>query len=76
METTDRHSAQHEGPIYYGADHEVIERYYAAQNPDPDEDDEEEESDDDAGDWGHVDPNEGNGPFPDPTDPSGPGSAV
>jgi hypothetical protein len=57
-------------------------RIYAAGNtddPDPvdeDEDDDDTEDDDEAGDWGHVDPAEGNSPFPDDMDPSGPGSAV
>lgn len=49
--------------------------YAASGTPDPDEDDEDEEEDDE-GDWGHVDPAEGNSPFPDSNDPSGPGSAV
>lgn len=44
-------------------------------DPDPKEEDDEEE-DEEEGDWGHVDPAEGNGPFPDSNDPSGPGSAV
>lgn len=74
METT-KHPQDE--PIYYGADEEVIERYYAAQNPDPaNEETEDEDEEDDAGDWGHVDPNESNSPFPDSNDPSGPGSAV
>lgn len=56
---------------------EVDERLYAtANNPDEDEDEEEEKDDDAAGDWGHVDPAESNGPFPDPNAPSAPGSAV
>lgn len=60
-------------PIYYGADEEVFERYYAAQgNPDPE--DEEEEEEDSGSDWGHTDPTDS--PFPDSNDPSGPGSAV
>lgn len=57
-------------------------------DPDPDDDDDDDEDDDDnddnddededdeAGDWGHVDPAESNGPFPDPNEPGFPGSAV
>lgn len=55
------------------------EKLYATARDDEDEDkdnDETDNEDDDAGDWGHVDPAEGNSPFPDPMDPSGPGSAV
>lgn len=52
-------------------------RYAVQNNPDPDDEEEDDQEDDDfAGDWGHVDPAEGNSPFPDPNDPSGPGSAV
>ncbi|MCF6130885.1 hypothetical protein [Flavobacterium wongokense] len=76
MENTHRNTAQNEEPIYYGADTEVIERYYASQNPDPDNDDKDKEEEEEEGDWGHVDPAEGNSPFPDSNDPSGPGSAV
>ena len=46
-------------------------------DPEDDEDDEEEEGNDDEGrDWGHVDPAENNGPFPDPNEPSFPGSGI
>lgn len=84
MENTERDTAKYaapqDEPIYYGADHEVIERYYATQQPDPDPDQEQTKADDkeeeDLQDWGHVDPAEGNSPFPDSNDPSGPGSAV
>jgi hypothetical protein len=43
---------------------------------DEDDNDEDDNDDDEEGDWGHVDPAEGNSPFPDSNDPSGPGSAV
>ena len=56
---------------------------YAQQNiEDPEEEEEEEDADseedeeEEEGDWGHVDPAEGNSPFPDSNAPSGPGSAV
>jgi len=50
---------------------------YLFANDDPDDEDEDEEDEDDEkGDWGHVDPAEGNSPFPDPMDPAAPGSAV
>ena len=47
-------------------------------NDDPDEEEEAdtENEDETAGDWGHIDPAESNGPFPDPNEPSAPGSAV
>jgi hypothetical protein len=48
-----------------------------AANDDPeDEEEDDTEEEDNSGDWGHVDPAEGNSPFPDSKDPSGPGSAV
>jgi hypothetical protein len=54
------------------------ERLNAARaNREYDDDEEDkEDKDDDAGDWGHVDPAEGNSPFPDSNDPTAPGSAV
>lgn len=57
---------------------EVDERLYAADpdEDDDDNDDDEKEDEDAAGDWGHVDPAEGNSPFPDPNAPTAPGSAV
>ena len=57
---------------------ESNEPIYAQQNiedPDPKEEEEEDEEEEE-GDWGHVDPAEGNSPFPDSNAPSGPGSAV
>lgn len=77
MENKNRDIAQDANPknepIYYGADQEVFERYYAAQSkPAPDEEEETEEEE--SGDWGHTDPTDS--PFPDSNDPSGPGSAV
>jgi hypothetical protein len=60
----------------YGT-HDFDERLSAmASNDDPNPKEDEDDDNDDAGDWGHVDPAEGNGPFPDPNAPSGPGSAV
>jgi hypothetical protein len=46
------------------------------EDDDEDDDDDDDEDEDDEGDWGHVDTGEGNSPFPDSNDPSGPGSAV
>lgn len=50
--------------------------YATGGNPDDEDKNEEEENDDDDSprDWGHTDPLDT--PFPDSTDPSGPGSAV
>lgn len=89
METPDHKNkaadAPHADPMQYsGADpdavartnEEVDKRLYARTHDDPDEEEEEDEDDDYIGDWGHTDPAEGNSPFPDPMDPSGPGSAV
>ena len=47
-------------------------------NDDPDEEEvaDTENKDATAGDWGHIDPAESNDPFPDPNEPSAPGSAV
>jgi hypothetical protein len=76
---------------YIAEDEEETSIYAMAANVDPnpdddeddDEDDEDDEDDndetedeDDDADWGHIDPAEGNSPFPDSNDPSGPGSAV
>lgn len=74
------------------ADEDNQQLYVSSGKDDPDRDDDDEEEDDDDdeeedddteeneededGDWGHVDPAEGNSPFPDSNDPSGPGSAV
>ena len=66
---------------------EEDEQVYAMagiDGPDPDEEDEEQDEDEnedgddeeEAGDWGHVDPAEGNSPFPDSNAPGFPGSAV
>lgn len=71
-------------PNRYDTDEEEVSVYAAGRNDDPDPDDEEEEEeeetkedeDDEAGDWGHVDPAEGNSPFPDSNAPGFPGSAV
>ena len=46
------------------------------QDDDADEDVNEDDEAEEPGDWGHTDPAEGHSPFPDPMDPSGPGSAV
>lgn len=54
--------------------------YAAGGNPDDEdkdkenEEEEEEDNQDNPRDWGHTDPLDS--PFPDSTDPSGPGSAV
>jgi hypothetical protein len=68
---------------YFSEDREEVSIHAMAgiDAPDPDPDDEEEEDDaeeeeDENADWGHIDPAEGNSPFPDSNDPSGPGSAV
>lgn len=64
----------------YGTDGYDERLNAAASNDDPDPDDEDEEEteeeEDENADWGHIDPAEGNSPFPDSNDPSGPGSAV
>lgn len=63
-----------------GNDDEHIHAMAGIDTPDPDDEDEDEEEteeeEDEDSDWGHVDPAEGNSPFPDSNDPSGPGSAV
>jgi len=77
---------------YIADDEEEISLYAMAitDKPDPnDEDDDDDDDDEDSdegdekddenaeeGDWGHIDPVEGNSPFPSSNDPSGPGSAV
>lgn len=78
METTKRDAVQETAPQQHWHYAETDESIYASAYVDPD-DEEEEETDDDeneAGDWGHVDPAEGNSPFPDPNAPTSPGSAV
>lgn len=68
----------------FASDEDADDRFYASGGDDDDdenEDDEDVNEDDDAdddepADWGHTDPAEGHSPFPDPMDPSGPGSAV
>ena len=82
MKTTKTDAAQEAVPQknwHYAETGESI--YAAAGSDDPDEeaDEEEEENDDEeeqSGDWGHIDPAEGNSPFPDPNAPTSPGSAV
>ncbi|MEO5776667.1 MAG: hypothetical protein ABIQ27_07160 [Flavobacterium sp.] len=67
-------------------DDEHIHAMSGIDAPDPDDEDEDEDDDndndddndedDEKGDWGHVDPAEGNSPFPDSNEPGFPGSAV
>lgn len=58
-----------DAPSQYGSDDESIHAMAGIDAPDEDDDEE-------AGDWGNVDPAEGNSPFRDPMDPTSPGSAV
>ena len=79
---------QSAGAYSYDTDEDINKSIYAiGLNDDPDDEDEDddeddedneddEDEDDESGDWGHVDPAEGNSPIPDGMDPSGPGSAV
>lgn len=80
-ETNESYTTDHSH--YIGDDAEELSIYAMASSDDPDpveKDDDDDDSQDantvESGDWGHVDPAEGNSPFPDSTDPSGPGSAV
>jgi hypothetical protein len=66
----------HTAASRYGANADSGKNMYASGNNDDPDDDEDEDEDEEEGDWGHVDPAEGNSPFPDNNDPSGPGSAV
>jgi hypothetical protein len=67
-------------PSRYGTEANYDQRLNSTgSNDDPDEDEEEEteeEREERSKDWGHVDPAEGNSPFPDSNDPTAPGSAV
>lgn len=85
METNKRDAAQNAAPQtdWQNAEtrnaqtDEETRRQMHAADPDEEEDEKEDEDDEDTkGDWGHVDPLEGNSPFPDPMDPAVPGSAV
>lgn len=79
METRKRDTTQETDPQYDWRDAETKGRLFLMahqDDPDDDDDDTDDDTDDEAGDWGHVDPAEGNSPFPDSNDPSGPGSAV
>ena len=79
MENTERDEAQTAFPQndWQYAENDISVYAAATNDPDPKEEEEDnEEEEDTAGDWGHVDPAEGNGPFPDPNAPSSPGSAV
>ena len=93
MENTDRDTAttapqtdwQDAETIHYGISDEANECFYAAginddekeEEENQEEQDNEEDEEEDAGDWGHVDPEESHNPFsPDPNEPTAPGSAV
>ncbi len=73
MENRNRDTAH--GASHYGIEEDEA-RILASANYDDPKDEEEDEEENDEGDWGHIDPAEGNSPFPDSNDPSGPGSAV
>ncbi len=78
-ETNESYNTDHKN--YIGDDEEELSIYAMANTiglkPEEEEDkDAENDEEEEEGDWGHVDPAEGNSPFPSSNDPSGPGSAV
>ncbi len=80
METTKSNTVQQDPQ----QDWQSIKLLSAHDTDDPDEGEDEDENEDEnededeyeKGDWGHVDPAESNGPFPDSNAPGFPGSAV
>ena len=61
----------------YGLNDYFDERLNAMEDKaEPEENEEADTEEEEAGDWGHVDPADGNSPFPDTNEPSAPGSAV
>ncbi len=74
MNTTNKNTAHDEW--HDDAFHDLYNALRRHDDPDEDEDTADDEDEDDKGDWGHVDPYENNGPFPDPNEPTAPGSAV
>lgn len=65
-----------DAPRYGTVDTSRLNAVTSNDDPDEDEVEDTEDEEDAAGDWGHVDPAESNGPFPDPNAPTAPGSAV
>ena len=74
--TQDNELRSAEAPRYGTVDTSRFNATTSNDDPDEEEEADTENEDETAGDWGHIDPAESNGPFPDPNEPSAPGSAV